>query len=182
MNNLKKSITNALSANVAVLDETGRILAVNKHWLQFAENNRGDRSILAVGTDYLEICRRAIDSDNDEYARLALDGIEAVMRGERDFFSLEYPCHSPYEERWFFMQIVPLERDLKGYVVSGKRCRRSGGCEKPDLIVLDMTMPVMNGKEMLAKFAPKISPAVMAPIVVPGKAHLDFLHEFGKAR
>jgi signal transduction histidine kinase len=32
-----------------------------------------------------------------------MDGIISVLRGQRDEFELEYPCHSPTEKRWFMM-------------------------------------------------------------------------------
>src|ERR671912_200970 len=41
-------------------------------------------------------------------ARAAADGIRAVLAGEAEF-SLEYPCHSPVEKRWFQLRASRLE-------------------------------------------------------------------------
>jgi signal transduction histidine kinase len=40
------------------------------------------------------------------------------MRGEDDTFSMEYPCSSPQEERWFLMRVVPLRLSEGGCVIS----------------------------------------------------------------
>jgi two-component system nitrate/nitrite sensor histidine kinase NarX len=39
----------------------------------------------------------------------AASGIRAVMAGECDHFSIEYPCHSPDQQRWFMMRVTRFE-------------------------------------------------------------------------
>ena len=98
----------ALPAHVAVLAPDGRILATNAAWSAFALRNQVAAGLsVAPGASYLDICRRA-SSEGDEGARRALAGIEAVLRGESASFSMDYPCHSPDERRWFTMTVVPL--------------------------------------------------------------------------
>lgn len=36
-------------------------------------------------------------------------GIRAVIAGEIDEFVIDYPCHSPHEQRWFYMRATRLE-------------------------------------------------------------------------
>jgi diguanylate cyclase (GGDEF)-like protein len=36
--------------------------------------------------------------------------LREVLRGDRDLFEIEYPCHSPGERRWFLAQVTPLRR------------------------------------------------------------------------
>jgi CheY-like chemotaxis protein len=67
--------------------------------------------------DYLRICKAALDSEEDPYASVALDGLRKVLRGELGEFRLHYPCHSPTRERWFLMQATPLSGG-NGVVVS----------------------------------------------------------------
>lgn len=110
-------ILNSLSAHVALLDEQGRILAVNRAWKRFAALNDGDPAQLGAGVDYLRICKAALDSEEDPYASVALDGLRKVLRGELDEFRLHYPCHSPTRERWFLMQATPISGG-NGVVVS----------------------------------------------------------------
>jgi len=35
-------------------------------------------------------------------------GLREVLDGKRDHFSVQYPCHSPTQQRWFHLQATPL--------------------------------------------------------------------------
>ncbi len=105
---LVRSTLDALSAHICVLDETGTILMVNQAWRNFAKANGIDPSRVAENADYLATCVAASGSFSDEAARFA-EGIRAVLRGERHEFSLEYPCHSPSEKRWFLGKVTPFQ-------------------------------------------------------------------------
>ena len=108
----------ALPAHVAVLDDKGDIVVVNRAWTNFAAANGASPVCgVAVGVNYLDVCRRA--SGVDAVARQALDGLEAVLSGARAHFEMEYPCHSATERRWFFMSVDPLDAKLPlGAIVS----------------------------------------------------------------
>ncbi len=104
-----QSTIDALSSHVCVLNEAGAIIAVNQAWKDFARANRradSDEEPL-VGQDgrevnYLAVCDRAVGTEAGEFA----DGIRAVLHGEREQYSLEYPCHSPEEQRWFIGRVT----------------------------------------------------------------------------
>lgn len=104
---LNRKTLQALPAHIAVIDRTGVIISVNNAWMTFAcENDLNGEAGVAVGVNYLDICRRsARESDVDAAAALA--GIEAILSGEQNQFTLEYPCHSPDQQRWFLMKVVP---------------------------------------------------------------------------
>ncbi|PPQ40276.1 hypothetical protein CH337_12410 [Rhodoblastus acidophilus] len=109
----------ALPAHVAVLDETGAIMLVNRAWTDFArDNGAGSRAFgVAVGVNYLDVCRRA--SGADATARQALVGLEAVLCGAVAHFEMEYPCDAPNERRWFLMTADALDPQLPmGAIVS----------------------------------------------------------------
>lgn len=116
-----RSILDAISAEIAVLDPRGVIIAVNEAWRRFAEANAPESSVSAprsdVGTDYLAICRAGA-ADLAPGALAAYEGIRAVLDGKRARFSMEYPCHSPGEERWFAMTVTPLGERPQGAVVA----------------------------------------------------------------
>jgi diguanylate cyclase (GGDEF)-like protein/PAS domain S-box-containing protein len=116
-NAFNQATLNSLTANITVLDKTGKIITTNQAWQHFAREN-GDQILeqTDIGADYLEVCRRASDDDAD--ARLALAGIQAVLAGEQDEFLLEYPCHSPEVNRWFVMRVTPLHDGSGGVVVA----------------------------------------------------------------
>lgn len=99
-------VLDALPANVAVLDRSGRIVSVNEGWRRFARDNGGNQLIAdGVNLDYLEACRQA-QRDGDTTAGLAAEGIEAVLSGRKRQFSLEYACDSPQQHRWFSMKVT----------------------------------------------------------------------------
>lgn len=93
----------ALAEHIAVIDSAGTIVAVNKAWHQFAEEN-GAAEAVCEGANYLEACDWA-QMNGDPDATQAIDLIHEVSSGQRDSASFEYPCHSPTEERWFSMRI-----------------------------------------------------------------------------
>lgn len=115
---LSQAILNSLSDHIAVLDRNGQIVAVNEAWLRFARENGGPSSTcIGEEVNYLDVCRCSSRQD-DEIAQQALDGIEAVLAGSREIFTLEYPCHSPREQRWFLMKVHPLSLRGTGVVIS----------------------------------------------------------------
>jgi signal transduction histidine kinase/PAS domain-containing protein len=105
---LNRQTLQALPAHIAVIDRDGRVEAVNEAWAKFArENDASNASSVQVGANYLDACRRACATD-DADAVQALSGIEAVLAGVSKQFTLEYPCHSPEEQRWFLMTVTPI--------------------------------------------------------------------------
>ena len=96
-----QSTIDALSAHLCVVNETGLILAVNKAWRDFARINSPGKINVSEGANYLSVCDAAGGPDG----AAAAAGIRAVIGGQRDEFSLEYPCHSPAERRWFVARV-----------------------------------------------------------------------------
>ena len=98
----------ALSEHVAVLDEAGTLLAVNRAWREFAGANTPSPAGLSEGANYFAACAGAIGEGADYAARFAA-GLRAVFEGNSDEFTLEYPCHSPTEQRWFIARAKRFE-------------------------------------------------------------------------
>lgn len=111
------AILNSLVGHIVVLNPHGTILFTNKAWNQFAKKN-GNPPLRAAepGTSYLEVWKRAV-SDGVPGAAAILSGIKGVLAGKRKRFSSEYPCDLPGEQRWFAMNVAPLE-GMKGDVVT----------------------------------------------------------------
>ena len=95
----------ALSAHLCVLDEDGVILTVNQAWHDFAQANPPVPSSHFLGAKYLQVCDDAEGRDEAGSAAFAA-GLRAVMRGDMNQFDLEYPCHAPWEERWFMARVT----------------------------------------------------------------------------
>jgi diguanylate cyclase (GGDEF)-like protein len=110
------SVLDALSAHICVVNRDGTIIAVNRAWLEFALSNPPS-SRTGVGSHYLEVCNSARGAGAEDAAKFAA-GILSVLSGKRDLFELEYPCHSPSENRWFQGVVTPLKHRYGGAVVS----------------------------------------------------------------
>ena len=91
----------SLSLHLAVLDGRGEIIYVNSAWEDFAKKNGLNESLL--GQNYLKICDAAKGDWSEEAPQVAA-GIRSLLAGEIDNFSLEYPCHSPDEQRFFVIR------------------------------------------------------------------------------
>lgn len=98
----------ALSEHVAVLDARGTVVAANRAWREFAVANSPSPQGLGEGANYFAACARATGAGAEDAARFAA-GLRAVIGGEQVEFSLEYPCHSPVEQRWFIARATRFE-------------------------------------------------------------------------
>ena len=118
---LNRGVLNSMLAHIAVLDRDGNIIAVNDAWRQFARENSGNQQELLarteVGTNYLEVCCASRGKFSEE-AKAAHDGLSAVLRGEKNDFMLEYPCHGNGVKRWFLLSATPLKTKTGGAAVS----------------------------------------------------------------
>lgn len=114
---LAREVLNSVQEHIAVIDETGTILTVNEAWRQFSRENSPEPGQLApatdVGTNYLQVCRNA---GGDGFA--VCDGIQSVLDGRLPSFHLEYPCHTPGEQRWFSMNVSSLGFGKEGAVIT----------------------------------------------------------------
>jgi len=113
-----RSVLDSLTEHVAVLDADGVITAVNAAWQKFAaDNGATDPAKVSVGANYLEICASAASAANGEEGAQVLAGIRSVLDGSLPDFTLEYPCHSPLEQRWFVLHSLPLHGSNPGAVL-----------------------------------------------------------------
>ena len=116
-----RAILDSMDSHIAVLDHDGEIVTANESWRRFALANGIEPGESAqhtdVGVNYLEVCQKAIGEWSEE-ATVARDGIRAVLAGWRPSFTLEYPCHSPHEQRWFLMRVTPFNAGERGAVIT----------------------------------------------------------------
>jgi len=112
-----RAVLDSLTAHVAVVDRSGRILAVNEAWKRFTRKSMGvNVAPLGIGLNYLEECRKAMQR-GDVTAESALMGIEAVLQHELPSFECEYACPTPEGPLWALMHVTPLPDDA-GAVIS----------------------------------------------------------------
>ncbi|MET0601752.1 MAG: EAL domain-containing protein [Baekduia sp.] len=108
-----QSTLDALSKHIAVLDESGTIIATNKAWRAFSEANSGDPERTGVGANYLAACDAARDTVPAAVGR----GIRELLAGHQDMFELDYPCQVKGHERWFTVRANRFEADRPRRVV-----------------------------------------------------------------
>ncbi len=114
----KMGILNSFPAHVAVLNARGDIVMVNDAWNNFAIANGGSAlQGMGVGENYLTVLQNAKGEYSDE-APIVSEGILAVLNGELPFYFMEYPCHSPTQQRWFMMKVSPLGSAEGGVIVA----------------------------------------------------------------
>lgn len=101
-------VFNSLYQQIALIDPAGTIVDVNAAWINFGIDNGQSPDFVWRGRNYLKSMAGS-RSCGDNEAETAADGILEVMEGQRAAFSLEYPCHSPDEERWFLMHVARLD-------------------------------------------------------------------------
>ncbi len=90
----------ALSAEVALLNSSGTVIAVNRAWREYARENGYQSDDAGVGSNYLAICDAAEGPSSHE-AHAVAAGLRAVLSGQKSSTHVEYPCDSPDEQRWF---------------------------------------------------------------------------------
>jgi PAS domain S-box-containing protein len=118
----RDAILDSVLSQIAVLDPTGTIVAVNQTWRNFALENSATPgepgSNTGVGVNYLDICQRASTADTDGHAALVRDGIMGVIQGRAASFQLECPCQTPTQQLWFSLAVTPLNLDDHSVVVT----------------------------------------------------------------
>jgi two-component system cell cycle sensor histidine kinase/response regulator CckA len=103
---MQAAILNAIPAHLALLNADGTIVVVNDSWKKFAQTNFLQTPDFGVGSNYIEICERAGQAIAE--GRATAEGLRRVLRGELTEFALEYPCHSPTEQRWYRLMATSL--------------------------------------------------------------------------
>jgi signal transduction histidine kinase len=96
------SALDALSTHLAILNADGKILATNKAWRDFAREKQTDRG--ASRKDYFEHCS-SLRNGTAALSKFA-EGVQSVLRGEREEFAMEYPCQLRGGEKWFYGKVT----------------------------------------------------------------------------
>jgi PAS domain S-box-containing protein len=105
-----RAVLDALSSQIAILNEQGEILAVNKAWWEFSAKH-GVTEAIALGQNYFEACKKNIQ--RGDFASHALYGMQEVLAGKLHDFSLEYPCETGEGLTWFRMNATRFEGAAK---------------------------------------------------------------------
>ncbi len=102
-----QSVIDAMPSHIAILDRSGKILLINSVWRGFARANGFSGEDLGLGDNYFDVCRSAVGK-SAQGASEVLSGLLALKENQRDQFTLQYPCHSRTEQRWFILEATRL--------------------------------------------------------------------------
>lgn len=92
-----QALIDAVAANVAVLDRDGTIIAINRAWRRFADNNGLALPDHGLGANYAGICEAAASIDS---ARAVGDAIRKILAGESERFELKFSSQDADADRW----------------------------------------------------------------------------------
>ena len=110
-----QSILDSVLGNVVVIDNTGKIVWVNKQWEEFGLKNGLDTGTEWIGSDYFKIIKKALGFSVEGIKEIRA-GIKNVLSGKQDHFELEYPCCGRDHELWFRMQVNGFSSDKEKWV------------------------------------------------------------------
>ena len=87
------------TVEVALVDQSGVIVAVNDAWTAFGAANGADPDRSGVGVSYLDVCESA---SADRYAAEVAAALRTALDGELPApAQVALPCHAPGTSRWF---------------------------------------------------------------------------------
>ncbi len=96
---------NELPSQIAILDAGGAIVDVNDAWRRFSVQNGACHPKAYLGTNYLDICRRAAAAGDDLASRV-LVGVSSVIARGIPRFTQRYTCDAREMPRWFRMTVT----------------------------------------------------------------------------
>jgi signal transduction histidine kinase len=104
---LHESILDTVTANVAILDDQGEIIAVNDSWMQFVEFNELPLENYGLGLNYVSCCEQMGEPDGSTAAA----GLRGVLAGESGPFRFEYQVPLINGPLWVRMTATRVSRD-----------------------------------------------------------------------
>ncbi|QHI69604.1 PAS domain S-box protein [Tichowtungia aerotolerans] len=100
-----QSTLDGMTAHIALLDESGKILLVNKAWRKFAAQNGLNESAACEGANYLTAC-----DNGSEQIQTFSQGLQDVLAGRSTSFELEYPCQTADKNYWFSVHVSSVSQ------------------------------------------------------------------------
>ncbi len=111
-----RSTLDALSAQIAILDESGTILAANLAWRNLSREESAHIQGAPIGTNYLDVCDN-LSGDEEAFGEEIAQGIRDVINREREEYAMEYWCAMPSGRRWFMARVTRFKGKGPGRVV-----------------------------------------------------------------
>ncbi len=104
------AIINGIPAQIALIGPDGVIRAVNEQWRVFSESYPVFGESLLVGKNLVRLFAESTGEAKESGQSMAI-ALQKILAGNKQSFSIDYPCHSPSQQRWFKCQIAPFAID-----------------------------------------------------------------------
>lgn len=114
--NLNQAVLDSVMSQVAVVDRSGIIIAINEAWADFARTRCDTDWQLArtgVGVNFLDVCR----PDDEDESRVRA-GVLDILNGRIGQFHCDCPCEFRGQAAWYAMNVTPLVTADGGAVIS----------------------------------------------------------------
>lgn len=113
---ISTAVLNTLPEHLCLINVQGKILFVNKAWINFEHENSDTELTDWLNINYLEVCDKSA-KQGDTLAKEVALGIRSVANEKEVLFKIEYPCHSPKIQRWFSLNCTPFTLMDQNYLV-----------------------------------------------------------------
>lgn len=110
---LHESLIDAVTANVAILNDEGKIIAVNDAWMQFADFNELGLEDYGLGLNYVSVCEGLNAPDAAE----ARQGLRDLLAGEPGPLRYEYQIFLANGPIWVRASYTRISRDDRNLVI-----------------------------------------------------------------
>jgi two-component system NarL family sensor kinase len=110
---LHESLIDAVTANVAILNDEGKIIAVNDAWIQFADFNELELENYGLGLNYVSVC----EGLNAPEASEARQGVRDLLAGEPGPLRYEYQIFLTNGPIWVRVSFTRISRDDRNLVI-----------------------------------------------------------------
>jgi PAS domain S-box-containing protein len=99
-------VLNSLGTTIAIVDESGTIVAANRRWRDIAHEN-GWATSSSKDSKFLGMCERILGFE-EKVRHTFMRRLRSVLSGRLREFDVEYPCHSRGVRRWFLVRVSRL--------------------------------------------------------------------------
>jgi len=114
---LSHAMLDSLECHIVVVNQDGGVIAgsVGRHCAESSDAPFLDG--VSLGINYFDTCQQALESGLESAATLR-DAIDAVIKGSRAMFEMEYEYPSPSGQRFFLVSVTPRSQAGSGAVIS----------------------------------------------------------------
>ena len=105
---LLQTIIDGWNLCIAVLNESGIIVAINQAWERRVEGHTARSAYCGVGKNYVDLCK-SLSQAKAGPTPTSTEGITELLRGARQSLQIRYRANTSTQKRWFLLQSARFE-------------------------------------------------------------------------